>query len=110
MGSSLEDLSEFSEAAKDEIGHALWLAQTGQRLDSVKTMKGFDGGAVCEIRTTDRTGTFRTVYTTQFLEAIYVLHAIQKKSKSGRATPPREIALIDRRLAAAKEHHEANYE
>jgi phage-related protein len=36
----------------------------------------------------------------------YVLHAFQKKSKSGIATPRHEIALIERRLKRAREDYE----
>jgi phage-related protein len=45
------------------------------------------------------------VYTVQFAEAIYVLHAFQKKSMRGTATPEREIDLIRRRLADAERLH-----
>ena len=49
---------------------------------------------------------FRTVYTIRFAEAIYVLHAFQKKSKKGIATPKAELDLIRLRLARAKEDYE----
>ena len=49
--------------------------------------------------------TYRAVYTAQFGEAIYVLHAFQKKSKQGIATPAREIDLMRRRLADAERPH-----
>ncbi len=49
---------------------------------------------------------FRTVYTIRFAEAIYVLHAFQKKSKKGIATPKAELDLIRLRLAGAKEDYE----
>ena len=52
------------------------------------------------------TNTYRGVYTVQFAETIYVLHAFQKKSKTGIATPQEEIDLIRRRLAAAARHHQ----
>ena len=51
------------------------------------------------------TNTYRTLYTTQFDDAIYVLHAFQKKSKSGIATPKSEIDLIRRRLVEAERLH-----
>jgi phage-related protein len=38
----------------------------------------------------------------RFGDAVYVLHAFQKKSKSGIATPKKEIDLIKRRLAEAE--------
>ena len=44
--------------------------------------------------------TYRAVYTVQFRAAVYVLHAFQKKSKKGIATPQREIELVKQRLAA----------
>ena len=52
------------------------------------------------------TNTYRAVYTAQFGEAVYVLHAFKKKSKRGKATPPREIDLIRRRLADAERLHQ----
>lgn len=51
-----------------------------------------------EITAMDRSGTYRAVYTVSFEDSIYVLHAFQKKSKSGIATPQTEIALVKRRL------------
>jgi phage-related protein len=53
---------------------------------------------------TDRhdTNTYRAVYTVQFADVVYVLHAFQKKSKSGIATPQKDIELIRRRLAEAQ--------
>ena len=49
--------------------------------------------------------TYRAVYTVKFEEAVYVLHAFQKKSKSGYATPKLVLDLIRRRLKAAEERH-----
>jgi len=48
------------------------------------------------------TNTYRAVYTVQFADVIYVLHAFQKKSRRGIATPQKEIDLIRRRLAEAQ--------
>lgn len=48
------------------------------------------------------TNTYRAVYTVQFADVIYVLHAFQKKSKSGIATPQKDMELIRRRLAEAQ--------
>jgi phage-related protein len=50
--------------------------------------------------------TFRAVYTVRFAKAVYVLHAFQKKSKRGVATPKAELDLIERRLRRAKEDYE----
>jgi phage-related protein len=49
--------------------------------------------------------TYRAVYTVKFEDAVYVLHAFQKKSTKGIATPQREIDLIRRRLADAEQHY-----
>ena len=68
-------------------------------------MKGFGGASVVEIVEDYDGETYRAVYTVKFATAIYVLHAFQKKSKSGIATPRREIDLIDERLKRAKELH-----
>jgi len=48
------------------------------------------------------TNAYRAVYTVQFTDVIYVLHAFQKKSKSGIATPQKDVDLIRRRLAEAQ--------
>ena len=49
------------------------------------------------------------IFTVKFHEVVYVLHAFQKKSKKGIATPKNEIDLIERRLRKAKEHYDQNY-
>jgi len=41
----------------------------------------------------------------RFAKAVYVLHAFQKKSKKGVATPKKDIDLIHRRLAEAEQLH-----
>ncbi len=50
-------------------------------------------------------GTWRAVYTVRYPEAIYVLHAFQKKSKKGIATPKKGVDLVRRRLAEAERTH-----
>ena len=50
-------------------------------------------------------GTWRAVYTVRYAEAIYVLHAFQKKSKRGIATPKKDIDLIHHRLAELERLH-----
>ncbi|HXN11848.1 MAG TPA: type II toxin-antitoxin system RelE/ParE family toxin [Candidatus Acidoferrales bacterium] len=49
--------------------------------------------------------TYRALYTVKFAEAIYVLHAFQKKSKSGIATPKHDLDLIEEKLRRARELH-----
>ena len=55
-----------------------------------------------KIVTDHRGDTWRSVYTVRLEGAIYVLHAFQKKSKKGLATPKRELDLIRQRLADAE--------
>ncbi len=71
----------------------------------MKPLHGFGGRSVLEIVASDEAGTYRAIYTVRFQDAIYVLHAFQKKSKRGRATPQREIDLIRQRLAVAEEDY-----
>ena len=56
---------------------------------------------VWQVRANDPSGAYRAVYVAQFAEAVYVLHAFQKKSTSGIATPQRELVLIRQRLQLA---------
>jgi phage-related protein len=49
--------------------------------------------------------TFRAMYTTRIGSEVYVLHAFQKKSKKGAATPQHELDVIESRLKAAKQVH-----
>jgi phage-related protein len=56
------------------------------------------GSGVLEVVSDHRGGTFRAVYTVRLADRVYVLHAFQKKSKRGIATPQAEIDLIRRRL------------
>ncbi len=68
-------------------------------------MKGFSGASVIEIVEDYDGNTYRAIYTVKFAEAIYVLHAFQKKSKSGIATPKHDLDLIEERFKRAKELH-----
>jgi phage-related protein len=105
MGNSREDLRDFPQEARRDIGFALSFAQDGTKHPSAKPLKGFKGAGVLEIVEDHRGDTFRAVYTVRFAGAIYVLHAFQKKSKSGIKTPRHELDLIDRRLKAAMEDY-----
>jgi phage-related protein len=105
IGSSRQDLKEFPDEIQDEMGHALYLAQMGDRHNHAKTLSGLGSAKIIEIRETDRSGTYRVVYTVEMAEFIFVLHAFQKKSKSGIATPKQDIDLIKRRLKDAESLH-----
>jgi phage-related protein len=106
IGSSREDLREFPEDVKDAMGFALHLAQTGKKHPHAKPLKGFGGASVLEVVEDEAGDTYRAVYTVRFAKAIYVLHAFQKKSKTGVKTPKKELDLIRNRLKSAEMHYE----
>ena len=51
----------------------------------------------------ERGDAYRVVYVLQIGEAIYVVHAFQKKSKSGIAMPRAEVDLVAERIKRLKE-------
>jgi phage-related protein len=55
---------------------------------------------VIEVRESTDGNAYRAVYTVRYADAVYVLHAFQKKSKSGIATPKAEMDLVEKRLKA----------
>jgi phage-related protein len=69
-----------------------------------KPLKGF-GAGVLEVLSDRRGDTFRAVYTVRLAGTVYVLHAFQKKSTKGTATPRRELDLVNARLKLAEELH-----
>lgn len=102
VGDSREQLQKFPSQVRKAIGHALYLVQTGQTPPSSKPLRGL-GSGVFEIVDDYDTNAYRAVYTVKIGRSLYVLHAFQKKSKSGIATPKKEIDQIKRRLRRAKE-------
>ncbi len=104
VGSSKRDYCEFPAKVQDNLGFELFLAQTGQHPPSAKPLKGFGSGVLELVEDYDG-DTYRAVYAVRFKEAVYVLHAFQKKSKRGIATPRSDIELIRRRLRDAESHH-----
>ncbi|MCB9949339.1 MAG: type II toxin-antitoxin system RelE/ParE family toxin [Rhodospirillaceae bacterium] len=105
VGSSKKDYQTFPEEVQYAMGYGLYLAQEGKRAESAKSLKGFGGTSVVELIEDHHGDTYRAVYTVQFSEAVYVLHAFQKKSKSGIATPKTDIDLIKRRYREAQADH-----
>ena len=106
VGASQRDFRAFPDEVKSETGYALFVAQCGGRHRKAKVLKGFGGAGVVEIVEDHRGDTFRTVYTVRLASAVYVLHAFQKKSKTGIATPMTDIRLIEQRLRDAQRLHE----
>jgi phage-related protein len=106
IGSSREDVSDFPDPVRLRVGGALWEAQLGGKAAWTKPLQGFGGAGVLEVMDDYDGDTYRAVYTVRFSGVVYVLHAFQKKSKSGIATPRHEIALIEQRLRRASEDYE----
>lgn len=95
---SKADFLDFPAAVQSEMGYALFLAQMGERHATMaKTLKGFGGGAAVEVKENHDGDAYRAVYTVRYADAVYVLHAFQKKSKKGMATPKADVGLIRRR-------------
>ncbi len=108
VGSSKRDYKRFPPRVQDGFGFALFLAQTGQHPPPAKPLKGFGAGTVELVAEFDGSA-YRAIYTVRFRDAVYVLHAFQKKSKRGIATPRRELELIERRLRDAAFDHAARF-
>jgi phage-related protein len=102
IGSSKNDLSGFPEDVRDAMGFALFAAQQGGKHFDAKPLRGFGGAGVLEVVEDHQGDTYRGVYTVKFAGVVYVLHAFQKKAKSGIRTPKTEIDLIKARLARAE--------
>jgi phage-related protein len=98
LGDSLDRLRAFPERARREAGFQLDRVQRGFDPDDWKPMTTIDP-SVREIRIRELSGAFRIVYVANFAEAIYVLHAFQKKSQR---TSPRDLALAKLRLRELK--------
>jgi phage-related protein len=105
VGSSRKDLQGFPTAVRGEIGQSLFEAQIGEHPHNAKPLKGLSG--VLEIRDNFDGDTYRAVYTVRLEGILYVLHAFQKKSTSGKATPQRHMDLIRQRLRDAEAIHKA---
>ena len=102
VGPTRKELKTFPRPVQRTVGLALYSAQLGERPPDAKPLKGFGGAGVLELVEDHRGNTYRAVYTVRFATRIYVLHAFQKKSKSGIATPQKEIELIRARLKWAE--------
>lgn len=109
VGSSKDDLSEFPDSVKLEIGFAIYLAQSGVKALDVVPLVGFGNASTLEVISDNDGDTYRAVYTVRFKRAVYVLHAFKKKSVSGISTPQKEIDLVKRRLKQAEAHYEKHY-
>ena len=108
VASSLNDLLAFPVKVQKKIGTALSVAQLSGKHPSAKPWKGA-GSVVFEIVEDYRSDAYRAIYTVKFAEAVYVLHAFQKKSPSGVRTPRRDVELVAQRLKQAQKEYEARH-
>jgi phage-related protein len=106
IASAKKDYLSFPIEVQDEMGYALGLAQLGAKHPNAKRWKG-EGAGVLEIVEDHRGDTYRAVYTVRFANTVYVLHAFQKKSKSGIKTDQTDVKLIAERLKRAKTDYES---
>lgn len=95
LGDSLRSLREFPDDAKRDVGYQLDRVQHGLQPDDFKPMPTI-GKGVEEIRVRDDSGAYRIIYTARLADAVYVLHAFQKKTQ---ATSKRDIELAKQRFA-----------
>lgn len=98
-GSSKKDFKKFPVDVQKDIGVALFIVQIGGTPPSAKPWKGV-GPGVYEIVEDHRGDTYRAVYAVKMDDDIHVLHAFQKKSKSGIGTPKRDVDVVEKRLKA----------
>ncbi|MDN2581857.1 type II toxin-antitoxin system RelE/ParE family toxin [Aquibium sp. ELW1220] len=97
-----KDFEDFPRDVQTEALRALTIAAEGQKADNAKPLTGH-GGGILEIVLRYRTDAYRVVYATQIGDDLWVIHAFQKKSKSGISTPQHEVDLIRTRIKRLKE-------
>lgn len=97
-----KDFEDFPENVQSDMLDALTIAAEGGKSNKAKPFKGVEGG-VFEIALRYRGDAFRTLYAIKIGTDIWVIHAFQKKSKSGIKTPQMEVDLIRERLKILKE-------
>lgn len=94
LGDSLECLRDFPEDTRHDAGYQLEKVQRGEQPDDFKPLPSV-GKGVEEIRVTDESGAYRVIYVARRAEAVYVLHAFQKKTQ---ATSRRDVEVARKRL------------
>lgn len=104
VGSSQKDLRAFPDRVKRDMGTALMYAQAGGKAENAKPFKGVGSGGVELVEDHDG-DTYRCVYLLRLQGAVYVLHAFQKKSRTGIKTPQKDIDLVKSRIRLAEEDY-----
>lgn len=81
LGDSRKALREFSADARRDAGYQLERIQRGLKADDIKPIPRI-GKGVEELRVWDKSGTYRVILTARFTDAVYVIHAFQKKTQT----------------------------
>ena len=102
IGAARKAFDRFPDGARSICVDSLSIAAGGGKADVAKPMSGF-GSGVFEIALPFRGNAFRVVHAAQMADALWVIHAFQKKSSGGIKTPKHEIDLIRDRLKRLKE-------
>lgn len=93
LGSSQDDLRAMPAPVRHAMGMELMRVQFGGEPADFKPMPSVGAGAY-EVRVREASGAWRTIYVAKFAEAIYVLHAFQKKTQK---TAKSDLELATRR-------------
>jgi len=102
LGNTIRNIRSFPQGAQKLLGDELQLLQFGGMPKDAKPFKGIGSGIV-EIALRYDKDAYRTVVAVQLGKKLYVLHAFQKKSKRGIATPKADVDLIKQRYKEATE-------
>lgn len=97
-----KDYLEFPKGARSEADDALTIIADGAMPDIAKPLTGL-GSGVWELAIKERGDAYRVVFALQIDKDIWVVHAFQKKSKKGIATPKQHIDLVKERIKRLKE-------
>jgi phage-related protein len=93
LGTSQDDIRAMPAAVRHALGIELMRVQLGGEPADFKPMPGVGAGAF-ELRVRESNGAFRAIYVAKFADAIYVLHAFQKRT---RKTAKADLDLAARR-------------
>lgn len=105
QGNALADMRDMPVSVRTAFGHSLWELQNGITPDNASPFELSQASEVMKLTERFDGDTYRCVYAAKFERAVYVLHVFQKKSKSGIATPKKDIDLVYSRLERAKQEY-----
>jgi phage-related protein len=95
LGNSREELRTWPKSVTEDVGGELLSVQEAREPSSWKPMPSI-GAGVNEIRISVDGDAYRVIYIAKFVEAIYVLHAFQKKTQK---TPKHDLDLAKKRFS-----------